>query len=105
MEKDKKGIQEIEQTLQEIGHKIEELIQKGADASADVKVEIEKKIAALKENKTTLEEELRKGKALLEKEFNEKREEYEPRLKESKGFLKEGFRQIGLAFQALFGKK
>ncbi|TFV96059.1 hypothetical protein E4S40_07475 [Algoriphagus kandeliae] len=105
MEKEKKGIQEIEKTLQEIGHKIEELIQKGADASADVKEEIEKKIAALKENKTTLEEELRKGKALLEKEFKEKREEYEPRIQESKGFLKEGLKQFGMAFKALFSGK
>jgi hypothetical protein len=59
----------------------------------------------LRENKTTLEEELKKGKEMLEREFKEKKEEYEPRLKESKGFLLEGFRQLGLAFKSLFSKK
>ncbi|NVK49230.1 MAG: hypothetical protein HWE09_05650 [Cyclobacteriaceae bacterium] len=105
MEKEKKGIQEIEKTLQEIGHKIEELIQKGADASADVREEIDKKIAALKENKTTLEEELRKGKAMLEKEFKERKEEFEPKFNESKGFFKEGLKQFGMAFKTLFSGK
>ncbi|MFC3416803.1 hypothetical protein [Algoriphagus hitonicola] len=112
MEKDKKGIKEIEATLQEVGQKIEELIAKGAEAGADVKEEIEKKIDELRSNKTTLEAELKKGKELLQKEFEEKKEEFknkkkefEPKLKESKGFFKEGLRQIGMAFKALFKKK
>lgn len=105
MENNKSTTQEIEEVLQEIGVKIEELIRKGADASAEVKDEIEQKIKDLKENKTTLEEELRKGKELLEREFNQKKEELEPKLEESKGFAKEGLRQFGLALKAIFGKK
>lgn len=104
MENNKSTTQEIEEVLQEIGSKIEELIRKGTEASADVKDEIEKKIKELKENKTSLEEELQKGKALLEREFNQKREEFEPKLEESNGFAKEGLRQFGLALKAIFGK-
>lgn len=105
MENNKSTTQEIEEVLQEIGVKIEELIRKGADASAEVKDEIDQKIKDLKENKTTLEEELRKGKELLEREFKQKKEELEPKLEESKGFAKEGLRQFGLALKAIFGKK
>jgi hypothetical protein len=105
MKDQRSGISDIENTLQEVGRKIEELIAKGAEAGGEVKEEIEKKIAELRENKTTLEEELKKGKEMLEREFKEKREEYEPRFKESKGFFLEGFRQLGLAFKSLFSKK
>lgn len=104
MEKKKTTTEEIEEVLQEIGKKIEELVEKGKEAGVDVKEEIEKKIKDLKENKTSLEEELKKAKELLKKEYEEKKEEIEPRLKESKGFVLEGLRQLGLAFKSLFGK-
>ena len=39
MKTNNKGISEIEATLQEIGHKIEELVQKGKDAGSEVKEE------------------------------------------------------------------
>jgi predicted nuclease with TOPRIM domain len=105
MKNKKSTTQDIEDVLQEIGNKIEALIQKGAEAGADVREEIEQKIKDLKDNKTSLEEELRKGKEMLEREFQEKKEELEPRIQESKGFMKEGFKQIFLGIKALFGKK
>ena len=64
MKTNNKGISEIEATLQEIGHKIEELVQKGKDAGSEVKEEIDKKISELKANKTSLEAELKKGKEI-----------------------------------------
>ena len=65
MSEKKTTTQEIEDVLREIGDKIEELIQKGAEAGAEVKDDIEQKIADLKSKKTTLEEELQKAKALF----------------------------------------
>ncbi|PZX52613.1 hypothetical protein [Algoriphagus chordae] len=105
MEEKKSTTQDIEKVLQEIGDKIEELVKKGADAGMDAKEDIEKKIKDLKENKTTLEAEFKKGKDILEREFKERSEDFKPKLEESKGLFKEGLKQIGLAFKALFGKK
>lgn len=104
MEEKKSTTQDIEKVLKEIGDKIEELVKKGADAGSDAKDEIEKKIKDLKENKTTLEAEFKKGKEILEREFKERTDDIKPKLEVSKGFLKEGLKQIGLAFKALFGK-
>lgn len=104
MKDQKSTVSDIEDVLQEIGDKIEELISKGAEAGQEAKVEVEKKISELKENKTTLEKELKKGKDLLAKEFKERKEEFDPRLEESKGHLMEGIKQIGLALRALFLK-
>ena len=58
----KSTTQELEEVLQEIGQKIEELVKKGAEAGGEIKEEIEQKIRDLKENKTTLEAELKKAK-------------------------------------------
>jgi hypothetical protein len=80
-------------------------VQKGADAGLDVKDEIEKKIKDLKENKTTLEAEFKKGRDILEREFKERTDDIKPNLEESKGLFKDGLKQIGLAFKALFAKK
>jgi len=96
---------DIEKTLREIGDKIEELVKKGADAGIEAKEDIEAKIKELRENKTTLEAELKKGKELLEREFKERTNGFKPKLEESKGFLKEGLRQIGLAIKTLISKR
>jgi len=104
MEEQKSTVKEIEKVLKEIGNKIEELVKKGADAGMDVREEVENKIQELKENKTTLEEELKKGRSLLEREFKEVKEEIAPKLRESKGFFLEGFKQFGLALKVLLGK-
>lgn len=105
MAEKKSTTQEIEKVLKEIGDKIEELVKKGAEAGADAKDEIEKKIKDLKENKTTLESEFRKGKEMLEREFKERTEDIQPKLEESKGLFKEGLKQIAQAFKTLFAKK
>ena len=105
MSEKKSTTQDIEKVLKEIGEKIEELVKKGAEAGLDAKDEIEKKIKDLKENKTTLEAEFKKGKEILEREYRERTEEMKPNLEESKGLFKDGLRQIGLAFKALFAKK
>jgi ElaB/YqjD/DUF883 family membrane-anchored ribosome-binding protein len=105
MEEKKSTTQDIEKVLNEIGDKIEELVKKGAEAGSDAKDEIEKKINDLKENKTTLEAEFKKGKEILEREFKERTDDFKPKLEESKGLFKEGLKQIGLAFKALFANK
>lgn len=98
-------ISELEKTLQEIGDKIELLIKQGADAGADVKEDIEEKIKDLKNNKTTLEAELKKGKDLVMREYRERSQDFKPKLEESKGLLKDGLRQIGLAIKTLIAKR
>ena len=105
MEKQKSSTREIELLLKEIGEKIEELVKKGAEAGAEVKVDLERKISDLRSKKTTLEDELKKAKQILEREFQEKKEEFEPRIKESKGFLEESVRQLGFAIKALLGSR
>jgi len=105
MEEKKSTTQDIEKVLKEIGDKIEELVKKGADAGIDAKDEIEKKIRDLKENKTTLEAEFKKGKEILAREFKERTDDMKPKLEESKGLFKEGLKQIGLAIKALFARK
>ena len=62
MEAKKTGFEEVESILRDIGTKIEELIEKGTQAGGEAKVEIEKKIDDLKEKRTTLEAEFKKGK-------------------------------------------
>ncbi|SFU03093.1 hypothetical protein SAMN04489724_3454 [Algoriphagus locisalis] len=105
MEEKKSTTQDIEKVLKEIGDKIEELVKKGAEAGSDAKEDIERKIQDLKDNKTTLEAEFKKGKEILEREFRERTDDFKPKLEESKGFLKEGLKQIGLAIKTLLGKK
>lgn len=101
----KSGFDEVESLLQEIGTKIEELIEKGKEAGGEVKEDIEKKIKDLKEEKTTLEKEFKKGKAKVEKLYQEKKEEYEPTLNESVAHFKEGFKQILEGIKTLLGSK
>lgn len=96
---------EIEEVLIEIGEKIEQLIKHASDIGEDAKEEIQKKIDDLQLNKTWLEKEFRRGKRLVEREIKEKKEELQPRLQESKFFLKEGIRQLSLALKAFLGSK
>lgn len=105
MENKKSISKEIEEALVEIGEKIEQLIKHASDVGADAKEEIQRKIEDLQLNKTSLEKEFRKGKQLIEREIKERRGELEPRLQESKFFLKEGIRQFGLALKAFLGSK
>lgn len=100
----KTSTQELEEILQELGLKIEELLKKGAEAGAELKDELKKKLSDLKENKTTLEAELQQAKEILEREYLEQKERLEPRLEESKGLFKEGLGQLIEGVKVLFGK-
>ncbi|MFN3802931.1 hypothetical protein [Belliella pelovolcani] len=100
----KSGFEEVESLLQDIGTKIEQLIEKAADAGGDAKVELEKKIRDLRERKTTVEEEFKKGKSKVETLYNSKKTEIEPNLKKSQKHFKNAFKQLGEAFKVLIKK-
>jgi len=102
MSEKKTGFEEVESLLQDIGTKIEQLIEKGANATDEAKDEIEKKIKDLKEKKTTLEDEFKKGKEKVEKLY---KEEVEPNFQESKEHFKESFRQLLEGIKTLLGQK
>ncbi|WP_373520263.1 hypothetical protein [Aquiflexum sp.] len=102
MSENKTGFEEVESLLQDIGAKIEQLIEKGTNASGEAKDEIEKKIKDLKEKKTTLEDEFIKGKEKVEKLY---KEELEPNFQESKEHFKEGFKQLLEGIKTLLGQK
>lgn len=105
MAKEKSSLEEVESILKDIGTKIEQLIEKGAQATGEARLEIENKINALRENKTSLEEEFKKAKEKLEQAYREKREEIEPNFQESKTHFINALEQIKLAIKALFEKK
>jgi chromosome segregation ATPase len=105
MDSKKTGFEEVESILQDIGNKIEELIEKGTQVGGEAKDEIEKKIKDLKEKRTTLEAEFQKGKEKVEQLYQEKREELEPNFSESKEHFKEGFKQLLEGVKILLGKK
>jgi hypothetical protein len=104
MSERKNTTQELEEVLQEVGLKIEELLKKGAEAGAELKTEIEKKVMDLRESKTSIEEELRKAKEILEKEYQDRKDHLEPRFEESKVLMKGGLNQIIEGIKILFGK-
>ncbi len=105
MSEKKTGFEEVEILLQDIGGKIEELIEKGKEASGEAKVEIDKKINDLKEKKTTLEKEFRKGKAKVEKAYHEKKDEMEPNLSSAKFHFINAFKQLKEAIRILLKRK
>lgn len=101
----KTSFEEVEAILKDIGAKIEELIQLGAEAGGEAKEEIERKIQDLKEKKTTLEKEFMKGKAKVEKLYNEKKADAEPNFTESAEHFKAGFSQLLEGIKVVLGKK
>lgn len=104
MSEKKTGFEEVEAILQDIGTKIEELIEKGKEVGGEAKVEIEKKVKDLKEKRTTLEDEFQKGREKVEKLYYEKKEEMEPNLSASAEHFKEGFKEILEGVRKLLGK-
>ncbi|MCH7413303.1 hypothetical protein MM213_07405 [Belliella sp. R4-6] len=100
----KNSFEEVENILQDIGSKIEQLIEKAAEVSGDAKVEIEKKIKELKDKETTISQEFQKGREKAEKLYQEKKSEMEPNLKKSKRHFINAFKQLGEAFNTLFRK-
>ena len=104
MSERKTTTQDLEEILQEIGLKIEELLKKGTEAGAGLKDELEKKVIELKENKTSLEAELQKAKKIMEREYQDQLDRLEPRFEESKGLVKEGLEQLFDGIKVLFGR-
>jgi predicted nuclease with TOPRIM domain len=100
----KTGFEEVEALLQDIGTKIEELIDKGKEAGGEAKEDIEKKIKDLKEKRTTLEDEFQKGKEKVQKLYEGKKEEMEPNLSASIEHFKEGFKELMEGVRKLVGK-
>ncbi|MFD2034944.1 hypothetical protein ACFSKL_09090 [Belliella marina] len=98
------SFEEVESLLQDIGTKIEQLIEKAADVSGEAKEEIEKKIKELKEKETTIAAEFKKGKEKAEKMYREKKTDMGPNLKKSKEHFVSAFQQLGEAINLLFKK-
>jgi chromosome segregation ATPase len=105
MAQKKANFEEVEAILQDIGAKIEQLVEKGKEASGEAKAEIERKISELRGKKTTIEEELQLAKAKWEKFYREKRSEIEPSFTESADHFKEAFKKLLEGIVLLLAKK
>jgi ribosome recycling factor len=81
------------------------LIALGANASGELREDIEKKIHDLKNKKTSLEEEFRKGKERMEKVYQEKMVEMDPNLKKAKKHIKNAILHFAAALKILFNRK
>ncbi|QDH79109.1 hypothetical protein FKX85_08700 [Echinicola soli] len=96
---------EVEKLLQEIGHKIEELITKGAQMSGDAKVEVESKVEALKKDKSSIEKEFHRRKKEFEEEYNSKKASVSPMLEKSKAHFLAGLKELTQAVKTLIKNK
>jgi len=94
MEKKRSGFDEIEKMLQEIGGKIDLLIEKGTRATGEVSEEIEKKIAELHSKKEKLEKELHEKKSTFEEKYRGKKGNAQPFLDESLDHFKQSVRSL-----------
>jgi len=94
MEKKNSGFEEIEKMLQEIGNRIEVLIEKGTKATGEASEEIEKKIKELRKNKDKLEKELQEKKAKFEEKYKGKKGNAQPFLEESLFHFKQSVRSL-----------
>ncbi|SHN24490.1 hypothetical protein SAMN04488057_11371 [Cyclobacterium lianum] len=101
MEKKKSGFEEIEKMLQEIGNKIEVLIEKGTKATGEASDEIEKKIKELHKNKEKLEKELKEKKAKFEEQYKGKKGNARPFFEESLLHFKQSVRSLISAINEL----
>ena len=93
---------ELEELLQEIGWKMEELIRKSAESSEDIRADIEKKIQELQSEKFILTDELLQAKDVIEKKFQDQMADLSPRIEESKRLISEGFIQLAEGLKVLF---
>ncbi|GAB3648200.1 hypothetical protein GCM10028791_11530 [Echinicola sediminis] len=100
--KQKSSFEEVEHLLQEIGHKIEELITKGAELGGEAKVEVEKKVEELKKDKVTLEKEFSKRRKDFEEKYQSRKETISPMLEKSKEHFKAGLKELTEAVRTLF---
>ena len=94
MEKKSTGFEEIEKMLQEVGSKIETLIQKGTKATGEASEEIEKKIKDLHINKEKLEKEFKEKKAKFEEKYQSKSSTAKPFLEDSIAHFKQGVKSL-----------
>ncbi|WP_200975780.1 hypothetical protein [Echinicola sp. 20G] len=98
----KSSFEEVENLLQEIGHKIEELIAKGAEAGGEAKVEVEKKVKELRKDKESLEKEFTKRRKDFEEKYQSRKESISPMLEKSKEHFKAGLKELSDAIKTLF---
>jgi len=94
MEKKNTGFDEIEKMLQEVGNKIETLIEKGTKATGEASEEIEKKIKDLRQNKEKLEKEFKEKKAKFEEKYQSKSSNAKPFLEDSIAHFKQGIKSL-----------
>ncbi|EPR65825.1 hypothetical protein [Cyclobacterium qasimii] len=94
MEKKSSGFDEIEKMLQEVGSKIETLIQKGTKATGEASEEIEKKIKDLHLNKEKLEKEFKDKKSKFEDKYQNKSSSAKPFLDDSISHFKQGVKSL-----------
>ncbi len=99
------SFEEVEKLLQEIGHKIEELITKGAEMSGDAKVEVEKKVEELKKDRSSIEKEFQKRKKEFEEKYHSKRASVSPMLEKSKEHFLAGLKELTGAFKTLISNR
>lgn len=101
MTKKANAFDDIETILQDIGSKIEVLIKKGAEASVELRDDIEEKIQQLKREKDSLEKDFEEKKSHFEDKYKGKKEEMEPKFQESMKHVKEAFQSLANAINAL----
>lgn len=94
MERKSSGFDEIEKMLQEVGSKIEILIEKGTKATGEASEEIEKKIQELRLKKEKLEKELKEKKISFEEKYQGKKGNAQPFLDESLAHFKQSIRSL-----------
>ncbi len=101
MTKKANAFDDIEKILQDIGSKIEMLIEKGAEASVELRGDIEEKVQKLRTEKDKLEKEFEEKKSHFEEKYKDKKEEMEPKFKESIKHIKEAFQSLANAINVL----
>ncbi|PIQ48671.1 MAG: hypothetical protein COW03_08630 [Cytophagales bacterium CG12_big_fil_rev_8_21_14_0_65_40_12] len=84
---------DAEKLLIELREKIDELIEKGKDASGEVREELDETIEKLKVQRDK-----------LEVKIDAFREKNEPKIEEAKFHLKNAMEEIGKAFEKIFKK-
>lgn len=102
MDRKSKAVEEVEKLLQDIGAKIDELIEKGKEVSGEAKREIDQRIADLKDKKENLERDFYTRKRDLDEKLRQKKKEMDPKFKRSGAHFKEAFRQLNEAIKVLF---
>lgn len=99
-----KNIDEVDNLLKDLATKIDALIEKGKQVSAETGEKIDKKINEFKAYKEDIEEQFRQGKTELEQRNDKKRRFLDPRLRQSVPHIKEALFQLNEAIKVLFSQ-